>query len=120
MSAVGASIWVAMSASIHWRRWKWMTLWPNCWRWWTYLSVSSSAPSAIPSAWAPTPGREMSKVFIATMNPMPSRPIFGVRERDRGVDLGLAAVRDEHLGAVEHVLVALAARGGADGAGVGA
>ena len=46
---------------------------PNCWRWWTYFSVSSIAPSAMPSAWAATPGREMSNVFMATRKPMPSR-----------------------------------------------
>ena len=28
----------------------------------------------MPSACAATPGREMSKVFMATMKPMPSRP----------------------------------------------
>ena len=49
-----------------------------------------------------------------------ARPLVAVAERDDGVELRLAAVRDPLLGAVQDPLLAVARRGGADGAGVAA
>ena len=47
-----------------------------------------------------------------------ARALGGIGERDDGINLRFAAVGDPLLGAVEHVVVAVAEGGGADGRGV--
>ena len=72
-----------MSASMCCMAWNVMTGFPNCSRARANLTASSSAPWATPTPCAPTPVRELSSVFIATINPMPSRAIrfsFGMRQ----------------------------------------
>ena len=60
-----ASTRVAMSASMNWMPWKSAIDEPNCFRSVVYCTAASSAPCAIPTAWAPTIGREPSSASIA-------------------------------------------------------
>ena len=65
---------MAMSASMKRSPWNDPTGEPNWRRVQAYSSARSKAPCAMPSACAPTPGRETSNVFMAVMKPVPSRP----------------------------------------------
>ena len=63
---------VAISASIHCIPWKLEIDLPNCFLSLAYLTARSKAPWAIPTACEATPGRDLSKVFIVIIKPIPS------------------------------------------------
>ena len=65
-----------MSASMNWTPWKSATGLPNCLRSLTYPAAKSSAPWAMPTAWAAMVTRVWSRVCIAVAKPVPSAPII--------------------------------------------
>ncbi len=78
-----ASISVAMSASMKRMAWKLPMGCPKATRSWAYLTDSSSAPWAMPVAWAAMPTRPSSSVRRAMAKPLfssPSRFSFGTRQ----------------------------------------
>ena len=88
-----------MSASIAEIIWNSPIARPNCFRSRAYFVATSSAPWAIPTAWAAIPGRERSNVCIAIANPSPSAPsTVGGRDADLVEDeLGGGGAADPHL-----------------------
>ena len=64
MSARAASTLMAISASLNPTPWNCQMGLPNMTRSREYFVAYSSAPAAIPSACAPTPGRDVSNVFL--------------------------------------------------------
>ena len=73
-SNCAASTFVAISASWNWVFWNCAMDLPNCFLSFTYATVVSSAPSAIPSACAAIPIRPPSSVCIAIAKPLPFWP----------------------------------------------
>ena len=65
-----------MSASMNCTPWKSLIDLPNCLRSLVYAIAASSAPWAIPTAWAPMVGRVWSSVCSAVLNPVPGSPMI--------------------------------------------
>ena len=84
-----ASVRIAMSAIMNWTPWKSAMAWPNCLRSFTYAMVASSAPCAMPTAWAPMVSRVWSRVRSAVLKPVPSSPT----SREAGSDAAAMKTR---------------------------
>src|ERR1700694_4758352 len=65
-----------MSASMNWTAWKSLISFPNCLRSLVYAIAASSAPCAMPTAWAPIVGRVWSRVARAVLKPVPGSPMI--------------------------------------------
>src|ERR1700760_1199353 len=65
-----------MSASMNWTAWNELIDSPNCLRSLVYAIAASTAPCAMPTAWAPMVGRVWSSVANAVLNPVPGSPMI--------------------------------------------
>mmetsp|Transcript_20867 Transcript_20867/g.26403 ORF Transcript_20867/g.26403 Transcript_20867/m.26403 type:complete len:218 (-) Transcript_20867:359-1012(-) len=81
-NALAASNCVDISASIHWRPWKSLNAFPNCFRSLVYCNAFSYAPWAMPSAHAAAPILWELYAFIRSLKPFCSPP--GVIRRSVG------------------------------------